>query len=54
MHCLPVGMVDGGSGLGMMWGREKAVALLKDAGFNNVQVMAIPQDAFNLHYFCRK
>jgi 2-polyprenyl-3-methyl-5-hydroxy-6-metoxy-1,4-benzoquinol methylase len=54
MHCLPVGLMDGGSGLGMMWGREKAVALLKDAGFNNVQVMAIPQDAFNLHYFCRK
>ena len=20
MHCLPVGLVDGGAGLGMMWG----------------------------------
>lgn len=23
MHCMPVGLVDGGAGLGMMWGREK-------------------------------
>ncbi len=54
MHCLPVGLVNGGTGLGMMWGREKAVALLQEAGFDDVQVEAIPQDAFNLHYFCRK
>lgn len=54
MHCLPVGLVDGGAGLGMMWGREKAVALLKEAGFNHVQVETIPQDAFNLHFFARK
>jgi SAM-dependent methyltransferase len=54
MHCLPVGLMDGGSGLGMMWGREKAVDLLHAAGFDDVRVAAIPQDAFNLHYFCRK
>ncbi len=54
MHCLPVGLVDGGTGLGMMWGREKALALLQEAGFGDVQVEAIPQDAFNMHYFCRK
>ncbi len=54
MHCLPVGLVDGGAGLGMMWGREKAVALLQEAGFDDVQVEVIPQDAFNLHYYCRK
>ncbi|MBL0712121.1 MAG: class I SAM-dependent methyltransferase [Desulfosarcina sp.] len=54
MHCLPVGLMDGGTGLGMMWGREKAVAMLKAAGFGDVQVAEIPQDAFNLHFFCRK
>ena len=54
MHCMPVGLVDGGTGLGMMWGREKAVALLREAGFGDVAVTAIPQDAFNLHFFCRK
>lgn len=54
MHCMPVGLVDGGIGLGMMWGQEKAVHMLKEAGFQEVQVQAIPDDAFNLHYFCRK
>ena len=54
MHCLPVGLVDGGSGLGMMWGREKAVQMLKEAGFANVQVEEIPEDPFNLHFLCFK
>jgi ubiquinone/menaquinone biosynthesis C-methylase UbiE len=54
MHCLPVGLVDGGTGLGMMWGRERALNLLREAGFDDVRIVAIPQDAFNLHYFCRK
>jgi ubiquinone/menaquinone biosynthesis C-methylase UbiE len=54
MHCMPVGLVDGGQGLGMMWGQEKAVQMLRKAGFQEVQVKAIPDDAFNLHYFCRK
>ena len=54
MHCLPVGLVDGGSGLGMMWGREKAVQMLKEAGFNEVQVLEMPEDPFNLHFYCTK
>jgi ubiquinone/menaquinone biosynthesis C-methylase UbiE len=54
MHCMPVGLVDGGTGLGMMWGREKAVEMLSDAGFQQVQILEIPDDPFNLHFFCRK
>jgi ubiquinone/menaquinone biosynthesis C-methylase UbiE len=54
MHCMPVGLVDGGTGLGMMWGRERAVAMLNEAGFDDVVVGEIPEDAFNLHFFCRK
>ena len=54
MHCLPVGMVDGGSGLGMMWGQEKAVDMLKEAGFDEVEVLEIPEDPFNLHFLCFK
>lgn len=48
MHCLPVGLVEGGKGLSMMWGREKARESLKKAGFGDVQITAIPQDIFNL------
>ncbi len=54
MHCMPVGLVDGGTGLGMMWGREKAVEMLGEAGFENVEVLEMEHDPFNLHYLCRK
>ena len=54
MHCMPVGLVDGGLGLGMMWGKEKAVSMLREAGFSNVEVQPIPEDPFNLHFFCVK
>lgn len=54
MHCMPVGLADGGAGLGMMWGREKAVNLLQQGGFRKVEVLQIPNDPFNFHFFCRK
>lgn len=54
MHCMPVGLADGGMGLGMMWGRQKAEAMLKDCGFYQVEINPIPEDAFNLHFLCRK
>jgi len=54
MHCMPVGLVDGGTGLGMMWGREKAVSMCKEAGFSRVAVVDIPEDGFNSHYLCFK
>ena len=54
MHCMPVGLVGGGAGLGMMWGRQKAVQMLNEAGFKTVQVLDIPEDPFNLHFLCRK
>jgi len=50
MHCMPVGLVNGGAGLGMMWGREKALEMLKKAGFKKIQVFDISYDSFNLHY----
>jgi len=54
MHCMPVGLVDGGAGLGMMWGRQRAQQMLTRAGFSQVTVAEIPDDPFNLHFFCKK
>jgi ubiquinone/menaquinone biosynthesis C-methylase UbiE len=54
MHCMPVGMSEDGMGLGMMWGREKAVEMLEASGFQEIRVRKIPDDAFNLHFQCRK
>lgn len=54
LHCLPVGLVNNGAGLGMMWGRELAQDMLVQAGFSRVEVTPIPHDAFNLHFCCIK
>lgn len=52
MHCMPVGLNDNGTGLGMMWGKEKAEALLREAGFEHVELTEMEHDPFNLHYLC--
>lgn len=54
MHCMPVGLNENGRGLGMMWGRQKALEFLKEAGFNITEVLDIPNDNFNLHFLSRK
>ena len=54
MHCMPVGLADGGRGLGMMWGRKTAMEMLKQAGFDSVELVAMDFDPFNDHYLCRK
>lgn len=33
-----------------MWGRQKALAMLGEAGFERVEVCEIPEDKFNSHY----
>jgi 2-polyprenyl-3-methyl-5-hydroxy-6-metoxy-1,4-benzoquinol methylase len=53
MHCMPVGLTDNGTGLGMMWGKEKAESLLKKAGFEHIEVEEMENDTFNLHYLCK-
>lgn len=53
MHCMPVGLNDNGTGLGMMWGKEKAVELLREAGFENIELVEMEHDTFNIHYLCR-
>jgi len=54
MHCMPVGLVEGGRGLGMMWGHQRAVEMLEDAGFKEAEVLEIPTDSFNSHFLCRR
>jgi 2-polyprenyl-3-methyl-5-hydroxy-6-metoxy-1,4-benzoquinol methylase len=53
MHCMPVGLNDNGTGLGMMWGQEKAEALLREAGFEHVELTEMEHDPFNLHFLCK-
>ena len=54
MHCMTVSLADQGEGLGAMWGEEKAKELLKEAGFNHVEVKQLPHDFINYFYIIKK
>lgn len=50
MHCMSVSLSSGGAGLGAMWGRETALRMLADAGFDSVTVRELPHDPMNFYY----
>lgn len=52
MHCMSVSLAYGGMGLGAAWGKEKALAMLADAGFESVRVEELPHDFLNYYYVC--
>jgi ubiquinone/menaquinone biosynthesis C-methylase UbiE len=54
MHCMTVSLAYGGDGLGAMWGREKALQMLAEAGFAKVEVKQLAHDVQNDYYICRK
>ena len=54
MHCMTVSLAHGGEGLGAVWGEQQARQLLADAGFAQVEVKIVPEDAFNYYYVATK
>jgi 2-polyprenyl-3-methyl-5-hydroxy-6-metoxy-1,4-benzoquinol methylase len=54
LHCMTVSLAYGGAGLGAMWGKEKALELLANAGFKRVEIKRLPQDIVNDYYIVRK
>jgi SAM-dependent methyltransferase len=50
MHCVPVSLAAGGPGLGAAWGEEKALDMLRAAGFRGVRVEQLPDDVLNNYY----
>jgi 2-polyprenyl-3-methyl-5-hydroxy-6-metoxy-1,4-benzoquinol methylase len=54
MHCMTVSLAQGGEGLGTMWGEEKALEMLKEAGFGEVEVKRLPHDFENSYYIAKK
>jgi hypothetical protein len=50
MHCMSVSLAAGGPGLGVMWGKEKATEMLREAGFGRVRVETLPHDPMNYFY----
>lgn len=53
LHCMTVSLALEGRGLGAMWGKEKAIEMLKEAGFSNVEVKQLPHDPINYFYVAR-
>ena len=54
MHCMSVSLAGGGPGLGAMWGKEKALEMLKNAGFTDVRVEQLSHDIQNYYYIMKK
>lgn len=54
LHCMTVSLADGGEGLGAMWGEEKALEMLNEAGFVNVSVCQLEHDIINNYYISKK
>ena len=54
MHCMTVSLGQGGEGLGTMWGEEKALEMLGEAGFGEVEVERLPHDFQNSYYIASK
>lgn len=54
MHCMTVSLAEGGMGLGTMWGREQAAAMLNAAGFQQIDRQELPHDIVNDYYVIRK
>ena len=54
LHCMPVSLAAGGLGLGAMWGSERALRMLSDAGLGRVEVRQLPRDAMTLYFVARK
>ena len=54
MHCMTVSLSQDGAGLGAMWGRERALEMLEDAGFADVEIKRLPHDFQNDFYIASK
>ena len=53
LHCMTVSLALDGHGLGAMWGKEKAIEMLKEAGFSEVDVKQLPHDPINYYYIAK-
>jgi SAM-dependent methyltransferase len=55
MHCMTVSLALNGAGLGTVWGEQKALAMLREAGFASVAIHRLgPDDPLNNYYVARK
>jgi 2-polyprenyl-3-methyl-5-hydroxy-6-metoxy-1,4-benzoquinol methylase len=54
VHCTPVSLGQGGTGLGTMWGWETALEMLQHAGFGVIDKHVLPHDTMNVWFVARR
>lgn len=54
LHCMTVSLAADGMGLGAVWGEEKALEMLKNAGFSRVKIQHLDHDLLNNFYIVKK
>ena len=54
MHCMTVSLAYGGDGLGTVWGEQKALEMIKAAGFSDTRVRQVEGDILNNYYIATK
>lgn len=52
LHCMQVGLHNGGAGLGTVWGTQLATQMLTEAGFASITIHDLPGDPTNCLYVC--
>ncbi len=52
--CMTVSLGEGGAGLGTVWGTQRALRMLGEAGFDDVEVREVEGDVLNVYYVARK
>jgi SAM-dependent methyltransferase len=54
MHCMTVSLAYGGEGLGTVWGEQKALEMLRSAGFTQASVKRVEGDIVNNYYIATR
>lgn len=54
LHCTTVSLAEDGDGLGAMWGAERALQMLADAGFTDARVHTLPHDPINQYFVAHR
>ncbi|OEJ40763.1 transcriptional regulator [Streptomyces agglomeratus] len=53
-YCMTVSLGEGGAGLGTVWGKQRALQMLGEAGFDDVEVREVEGDILNVYYVARR
>jgi 2-polyprenyl-3-methyl-5-hydroxy-6-metoxy-1,4-benzoquinol methylase len=53
-YCMTTSLSTGGAGLGTVWGQETAVRMLKEAGFEDIDVKSVEGDPINAYYIATR